>query len=348
MENEMTLNKSKALTYALNTLPSMARSLVLLLFIALLLGIAVPIEAAASPRNYTEATQSMVSTSRQYLGRAYKFRNSNGDIMDCSAFVQYVFALHDVRIPRTSRDQGASSKRISLSEAQPGDLMFFRGPSGDSNVIGHVSMVVENNGNGLKMIHSSSRGVVIDDYYSSPSYIRRFLYAGRMPQLEAKYPRFVRPTRNVSVIGVGDIMLGTNYPSKDYLPPNDGKDLLSPVKHILSSADLTFANLEGVILTDKGLPKYCANPSTCFAFKSPDAYAGYLSDAGIDVMSLANNHSNDFGVAGKINTVKKLDSVGIKFAGLAEYPSKILKRTELPTVSALLPPTLVPCRSATT
>ena len=30
----------------------------------------------------------------------------------------------------------------------------------------------------------------------------------------------------ITIIGVGDMMLGTNYPSARYLPPNDGKDLL--------------------------------------------------------------------------------------------------------------------------
>lgn len=320
-----------AISFAANKFKNQGRMLLLMAAIVLA-GSALRIDASASPgsfstsgRSYAEVTRSMVETSRQYLGRPYKFRNPNGAIMDCSAFVQYIYALHDVSIPRTSRTQGASSRRIPLSEAQPGDLMFFRGTSRNSSVIGHVSMVVENNGNGLKMIHSSSRGVVIDDYYSSPSYIRRFLYAGRMPQLEAKYPQFVPPTRNITVIGVGDIMLGTNYPSASYLPPNDGRDLLESVKHILSNADITFANLEGVILTGKGVPKQCSNPSTCFAFKSPDHYAQNLSDAGIDIVSLANNHSGDFGVTGVRNTVMLLDDLGIHFAGRAEFPSKVFE-----------------------
>ncbi|MCB5224266.1 MAG: CapA family protein [Candidatus Cloacimonadaceae bacterium] len=286
-------------------------------------------EAAYNPRTYAEATKSMVETSRQYLGRPYKFRNPQGNIMDCSGFVQYIYSLHGVSIPRTASTQYASCRSISLSEAQPGDLMFFRGTNLSSNKIGHVAMVVENNGNGLKMIHSSSRGVVIDDYYNSSHYLRRFLYAGRMPQLEAKYPSFVAPTRNVTVIGVGDIMLGTNYPSANYLPPNDGRDLLNPVKHILSSADLTFANLEGVILSGTGVPKKCSNPSTCFAFKSPDHYGGYLRDAGIDLVSLANNHVGDFGASGKSNTVKMLDELGIKFAGLKEYPSVTFTKDDI-------------------
>lgn len=278
-------------------------------------------EATISAKTYGEATQSMVDTSRKYLGQPRKFRNPSGDAMDCSGFVQYIYSLHGIQIPRTASLQGASSRQISFSEALAGDLIFFSDTTGNSDAIGHVGMVVENDANGLHMIHCSSQGIVEEDYYKSAHYLGRFKFIGRMPQLEAKYPDFVSPTRSISVIGVGDIMMGTNYPSSRTLPPNDGRDLFEPVKHILASADLSFGNLEGVILTGKGTPKRCANPATCFAFKSPDHYAGYLSDAGFDVMSLANNHSGDFGAAGRRNTVAKLDELGIKYAGIDEYPS---------------------------
>lgn len=324
----MLIDKLKMSIRAVTGMLKPSRFLLLLMAVILLVEAVQPVGATISTRNknYAEITRSMVETSRLYLGRPYQFRNPQGAIMDCSGFVQWIFSLHDVLIPRTSREQGASSRRIPLSDTRPGDLMFFRGTRGKSSVIGHVAMVVENTGETLKMIHSSSRGVVIDDYYSSPNYVKRFLYAGRMPQLEDKYPSHVPPTRNITVIGVGDIMLGTNYPSPQYLPPKDGKELLAPVADILRSADLTFANLEGVILTDKGMPKQCSNPSTCYAFKSPDHYAQYLKDAGIDVMSLANNHSGDFGVTGLRNTVMKLDSLGIRFAGRVEFPSKIFEK----------------------
>ncbi|MDR2205599.1 MAG: CapA family protein [Flavobacteriaceae bacterium] len=124
----------------------------------------------------------------------------------------------------------------------------------------------------------------------------------------------------VSIIGVGDIMLGTNYPSADYLPPNDGKDLLAPVKNILADATVTFGNLEGTLLTGNGTVKKCKNPNVCYAFKSPEHYADYIKDAGFDVVSIANNHVGDFGEIGRKNTVEILKSKEIAFAGLEEYP----------------------------
>lgn len=119
-----------------------------------------------------------------------------------------------------------------------------------------------------------------------------------------------------SIIGVGDIMMGTNYPSASYLPPNDGKDLLKEVAPILRDADITFGNLEGAILNTGGTPKTCRNPDVCYVFRSPEHYAQNLVDAGFDFMSLANNHSGDFGPTGRAKTKEVLSKAGIKYAGL--------------------------------
>ncbi|MDH5602378.1 MAG: CapA family protein, partial [Cyclobacteriaceae bacterium] len=124
-----------------------------------------------------------------------------------------------------------------------------------------------------------------------------------------------------SVIGVGDIMMGTNYPDKSYLPPNNGKGLLSEVKDILLEADLTFGNLEGVILDEGGTAKNCNDPKTCFVFRSPESYLQNLIEAGFDVLSTANNHVNDFGTAGRKNTASALDRTTLQYAGFADKPS---------------------------
>jgi poly-gamma-glutamate capsule biosynthesis protein CapA/YwtB (metallophosphatase superfamily) len=123
----------------------------------------------------------------------------------------------------------------------------------------------------------------------------------------------------ITVIGVGDIMMGTNFPDAGYLPPK-GVNPLKNVMHILADADVTFGNLEGVILNDGGDPKECKNPDLCYLFRSPEYMAGYLQEAGFDLMSLANNHAGDFGNPGRKNTMKVLDSVGIRYAGLESCP----------------------------
>ncbi|HVY81976.1 MAG TPA: CapA family protein [Steroidobacteraceae bacterium] len=54
---------------------------------------------------------------------------------------------------------------------------------------------------------------------------------------------------------------------------------------------------------------------SCYVFRSPTRYATYLRDAGFDVMSLANNHAQDFGDAGRDSTMRALDDVGIRHSG---------------------------------
>ncbi len=131
----------------------------------------------------------------------------------------------------------------------------------------------------------------------------------------------------ISVVGVGDIMLGTHYPNRSYLPAGDNcEPLLSPVKHILQDADITFGNLEGCLLDTGKVVKRCSDPSKCYAFKMPQHYVNCLSNAGFDVMSLANNHVGDFGDLGRSSTMRLLDSVGISYAGLLTHPTTIFER----------------------
>jgi hypothetical protein len=125
-------------------------------------------------------------------------------------------------------------------------------------------------------------------------------------------------------IGVGDIMLGTDYPSEKYLPPgNTCYPLLSEVKPYLKNADITFGNVEGVFAGDKGTPKHCNNPDQCYVFRMPVEYADCLTDAGFDIVSVANNHVNDFGKPGQENTVKVLEDAGLAFAGFFSHPFTI-------------------------
>ena len=122
------------------------------------------------------------------------------------------------------------------------------------------------------------------------------------------------PSREVTVAAVGDMMLGTDYP-ENHLPDDDGVGFLSDVASVLSAADLTFGNLEGVLL-DGGRPrKVCTNPAACFLFRSPARYVEHFVDAGFDVLSLANNHARDFGEAGRTATMRTLDDAGIAHSG---------------------------------
>lgn len=122
----------------------------------------------------------------------------------------------------------------------------------------------------------------------------------------------------VTLAFTGDVMMGTNFP-KDYITPDRGKTLFQDCSNILRDADVAIVNLEGTCYdgTDGELRKM-TNPNTYYIFRTPGDHACHLSDAGVDAVNMANNHSFDFGVTGRKNTIKTMEGVGIKVAGLRE------------------------------
>jgi hypothetical protein len=134
-------------------------------------------------------------------------------------------------------------------------------------------------------------------------------------------------TRRVVITGVGDIMLGTSYPSVNYLPPKDNPYLLlESVSDTLINSDITFGNLEGSFLNNGEAAKKCRDSTLCYLFRMPEKYVSALTSTGFDLLSLANNHFGDFGLPSRNRTKEILDSVGIKYAGLIEYPWSILQK----------------------
>jgi hypothetical protein len=131
----------------------------------------------------------------------------------------------------------------------------------------------------------------------------------------------------LTIIGTGDIMLGTSYPSESYLPPGqDCNPILRPVHPILQSGDLLFGNMEGVFCSEGGTPKSCKDPTTCYVFRMPDRFLSCILDAGYDVLSVANNHVNDFGPEGRASTAALLDSAGVAYAGFVSHPWTLFEK----------------------
>lgn len=122
-----------------------------------------------------------------------------------------------------------------------------------------------------------------------------------------------------TLVAVGDIMMGTNFPNASYLPP-EGTYLLDPLKSILQNADITFGNMEGSILNEGGELKSCSDWTKCYAFRQPEYFAAQMKDAGFDLLSVANNHLGDFGNTGRENTMRVLAEQGFTFAGQETRP----------------------------
>lgn len=109
-----------------------------------------------------------------------------------------------------------------------------------------------------------------------------------------------------TLAAVGDLMLGRRVALRDAAMPADY--VFARVAPELR-ADAAFANLE-VALTDRGAPLH-----KDYTFRAPMAAAAGIRAAGIDLLSLANNHVLDFGPQGLTDTLGALDAAGIAHAG---------------------------------
>jgi poly-gamma-glutamate capsule biosynthesis protein CapA/YwtB (metallophosphatase superfamily) len=136
----------------------------------------------------------------------------------------------------------------------------------------------------------------------------------------------------LTVAAGGDVQGDRNVGK--YIDQHGGEAALAKVKPYLEQADLAFINLEGPI-SDKGSPVVGKE----YTFRSRTALAAGLASAGIDVVSLANNHARDYGAAALLDTFKRLEAVGIKWAGAgadaAEARSPALLETPAGTVAVL-------------
>jgi hypothetical protein len=115
--------------------------------------------------------------------------------------------------------------------------------------------------------------------------------------------------RSVAIAWVGDMVLASSYGT----PPDAGKLSMAPVVGPLRSADVTFGNLEETL---SQLPESkCGSSPNCFAFQAPPSYARLMTAAGFDVVNVANNHADDFGMAGERSTERALRAVGLRWTG---------------------------------
>lgn len=137
---------------------------------------AVATEEAAETANPTVSSvaQRVIRLARTMLDIPYRFGGTTLRGIDCSAYVQRVFGLLDVQIPRTAREQFGIGERIGINELAVGDLVFFRTYASFPS---HVGIYVGDN----LFIHASSvvRKVTIDSI-DLPYYRKRFLGARRL------------------------------------------------------------------------------------------------------------------------------------------------------------------------
>ena len=116
---------------------------------------------------------------------------------------------------------------------------------------------------------------------------------------------------SLTISAVGDVTLGED---SSFSPLNNFTAVYSKngeswffdnVRSIFQADDITFANFEGT-LTDQG-----TRADKQFAFRGDPSYVGILNDGSVEAVTLANNHSQDYGEVSLTDTQKYLEEAGV-------------------------------------
>jgi len=112
--------------------------------------------------SYATKAAKALAFARAQIGKPYVWGATGPDSYDCSGLTQAAWKAAGVDLPRTTWDQVNAGTTVSLSDAQPGDLVFFY------DDISHVGLYI---GNGM-MIHAPKPGAYVREesiYYDGTS-----------------------------------------------------------------------------------------------------------------------------------------------------------------------------------
>ncbi|QVQ50405.1 C40 family peptidase [Spiractinospora alimapuensis] len=105
----------------------------------------------------SESVESAIDAAESKLGAPYVWGGSGPDNFDCSGLVQWAFAQAGVSLPRVTHEQWTVGPRLDYSEAERGDLLFWRTDPNQPDYISHVAIYL---GDG-QMIEAPSSGQVV-------------------------------------------------------------------------------------------------------------------------------------------------------------------------------------------
>jgi len=102
------------------------------------------------PASFT-ADETVVQTASRFLNSPYLWGGRTQWGFDCSGFVQIVYKIQGIALPRDAAAQSGQGKMVNfIEESLPGDILFF---SGESDNISHVGILIAPG----KVIHSSGK-----------------------------------------------------------------------------------------------------------------------------------------------------------------------------------------------
>lgn len=124
-----------------------------------------------------ELREDIVDTALDQVGEDYAFGGADPDEgFDCSGLVQYAYGEAGIEVPRSTAEQRRAGLPITLSQAQPADLLFYRFGSGKSAPL-HVVLYL----GGGRAVHAPvSDGEVEEIDVRRPAWTSRYVGAVRL------------------------------------------------------------------------------------------------------------------------------------------------------------------------
>ncbi|MBV5262160.1 CapA family protein [Synechococcus moorigangaii CMS01] len=120
-------------------------------------------------------------------------------------------------------------------------------------------------------------------------------------------------TTIITLKAVGDMAPGTRYSKTPQL--DQKMQMFAGVEGQLAWSDLLIGNLETTLTNHPYAAKDTSRPNV-FAFRTAPSYANLLKDAGFQALSIANNHTFDYGQQGFQDTQATLTDIGIVPVGV--------------------------------
>ena len=120
----------------------------------------------------TESSSSnsdIAATAKQYLGTGYVYGGASPRGFDCSGFTMYVYSQHGYSLPHSATSQwqsGLGTRVYSISELQPGDLVFFNDPSRNAGKACSHAGIYTGDGQFIHSSSSRSGGVLVSSLTS--------------------------------------------------------------------------------------------------------------------------------------------------------------------------------------
>jgi hypothetical protein len=126
------------------------------------------------PKAESAQRAQLVADAHRFIGVPYLWAGSSAYGLDCSGYVQLLYRLSGLTLPRDA-DMQFTAGRPLTPPYQPGDLLFF-GSEGDHRAISHVGLSL----GGWQMIHASrSRNGVFVDNVQEVAHLKDSFVGGR-------------------------------------------------------------------------------------------------------------------------------------------------------------------------